>query len=611
MKNPTPLFKLIVSDFGTNEYLQKNKNISTAALNVEIAKSHDVTRKLSFRKPISSVTSVVHFKKEAFTYRERNSSVFELIIAGKADAYLVPAEELDEILSDQLEVIALLAPLENKASFVQEIEIIPGHQPPLWKGYLAVVGLTKNRHEIVKHFGHLDVRKNWGDVAIAGFGPGNPELLTIKALKAIEAAEIIFHDNLLDIDFLNSFDAEKVYVGKRSKNHAFRQEVINEKLRLAAVEGKKVVRLKGGDPFIFGRGIEEVDYLIKNYVKTTVIPGISSAQAASVDALAPLTSRFTSSSVAWLSAHDVEKLKIPQADTLVFFMGASQQDTLAQRLITEGWEANTPVAVVQNASYSHKQIRRYTLESMTTSTDKLPSPVVIIVGWTAEREKSKIPKKWLNTGASISPSESMNIHAPLIRIKALSHTLREQVLFNKLDSFNQIVFTDAHAVKHFFNLLKEKDIDVRNLSHLKLFTVGDEATKELKKLGFNADVVYNSTYELAKLNTTEKGVFKNTLVVTDDTEREEIEKQFKLVGETETSFLSLHTTIASDNPVIHNLKEFNGVVFSHPLEIDRFQEIYEKFPAHLELKCTNNSTNNYLSEIINPSKPSVQLQMNN
>lgn len=611
MKSTTPLFKLIAADSVTNEYLHKNQILSTESFIVEIAKTLEVTRKLSFRKSTTSETSVVHFKREPVNFRERNSNAFELIIHGKADAFLVPAEQLDEILPDQLEVMALLSPLENETAFTQEIEIIPGHQPPLWKGHIAVIGLPENSREIDNQFGHLDVRKNWGEVAIAGFGPGNPEFLTIKALKAIEASDIIFHDNLLDIDFLNSFDAEKVYVGKRSKNHAFRQEVINEKLRLAAVEGKKVVRLKGGDPFIFGRGIEEVDYLIKNFVKTTVIPGISSAQAASVDALAPLTARFTSSSVAWLSAHDVEKLRIPHADTLVFFMGASQQESLAKRLLAEGWEINTPVVVVQNASYSHKQIRRYTLGSMTTTPDKLQSPVVIIVGWTAEREKSKTPKKWLNTGAFSFSSESMNIHAPLIWIKALSHTLREQVLLNKLSSFNQIVLTDAHAVKYFFKLLKEKEIDVRSLSHLRIITLGDEATKKLRELGFNADATFESVYELTKLTTLVKGTFKNTLVVSDDTEREEIEKLFKLMGETEASFLSLHTTIASENPVIHNLKEFNGVVFSHPLEIDRFQELYENFPSHLELRCTNKTTKNHLIDILYPSKTAVKWQLSN
>lgn len=235
-------------------------------------------------------------------------------------------------------------------------------------------------------------QKLWGKVTIAGFGPGNPELLTLKALSALQQADAVFYDNLLDASCLDNYKAEKVYVGKRRGNHACSQAEINNMLLEAALEGKNVLRLKGGDPLIFGRGIEEYNFLAERNVEVELVPGISSAMAAAADALVSLTARGVSSSLAFVSGHDLEKLIIPRADTLVVYMGASNQKPLAKLMIEQGWDEATPLVVVRNASYKDAETRRYTLRSLQESMNLLPSPAIMIIGWTAAETSQQLIK---------------------------------------------------------------------------------------------------------------------------------------------------------------------------------------------------------------------------
>lgn len=299
-------------------------------------------------------------------------------------------------------------------------------------------------------------RPEWGKVTIAGFGPGNPDLLTVKALRALEAADVVFYDDLLDASYLDQFAAEKVYVGKRSTRHAFRQEAINQQLWEAATSGKQVVRLKGGDPFIFGRGMEEYRYLNERSVEVELVPGISSALAAAADALVPLTERGVSSSVAFISGHDLDKLQIPKAETLVIYMGASNQVPLAQRLIDEGWAPATPVAVTRNASYADAETRRYTLERLLSGENLLPSPAIIMVGWTAAADGSRPGRRYLYTGhrrPSAVPEGLHPVHAPLETVdpRGMLQQHPRPMHFN-LEDFEGVYFYSALAVEHFMAL---------------------------------------------------------------------------------------------------------------------------------------------------------------
>jgi len=225
-------------------------------------------------------------------------------------------------------------------------------------------------------------------VYIAGFGPGDPDLLTVKAIKVIKKADVIFFDDLIDHNFLNDYSAEKIYVGKRKGNHSYSQEQINEFLYQSALKGKITVRLKGGDPFIFGRGGEEYNYLKKRFIEVEVIPGITAAFGAAASSGISLTSRGISSSVVFCTGFPLSTKKIPKADTLVFYMSASNLQKTAAKLIKEGRKINTPVALVRNATLSSQETVYSNLIDITEGRASLASPMVAIIGEVAVNKKA-------------------------------------------------------------------------------------------------------------------------------------------------------------------------------------------------------------------------------
>jgi uroporphyrin-III C-methyltransferase len=221
---------------------------------------------------------------------------------------------------------------------------------------------------------------NTSTVYLVGFGPGDPELLTLKAHRIIQEADIVFHDDLIHPDFVDTLKCPAVYVGKRKGSHYKKQSEINELLYKATQEYSKVVRLKGGDPFIFGRGGEELEYLQERNIPVEIVPGITSSMAAAASAKIPLTWRNISQSLTFLPAHHLqeEPIKIPPTGTLVLYMGASKIQQLAQLLISSGRPSSTSVALIQNASFPEEKVWYTNIEEMASL--EVASPLVIIVG---------------------------------------------------------------------------------------------------------------------------------------------------------------------------------------------------------------------------------------
>jgi uroporphyrin-III C-methyltransferase len=219
-------------------------------------------------------------------------------------------------------------------------------------------------------------------VYLTGFGPGDPELMTLKAHHTLEKADIIFYDDLIDKTILINYKAEKKYVGKRRGKHSKSQEEINHMLFEAACnpKNKVIVRLKGGDPLIFGRVGEELDYLIQKGVKVELIPGISAGNAAAARLKIPLTQRYISSSVSYCSGHIEERIFIPQTDTIIFYMCAKNALCIFKKLIQYGYPDNTPVALLTDISNSKETVKISTLLDELDKKESYPSPLIIIVG---------------------------------------------------------------------------------------------------------------------------------------------------------------------------------------------------------------------------------------
>ena len=230
-----------------------------------------------------------------------------------------------------------------------------------------------------------------GEVYLVGAGPGDPELLTFKALRLMQKADVVVYDRLVSKDILELVrrDAEKIYVGKAKSKHTLPQEEINELLAEEALKGNRVVRLKGGDPFIFGRGGEEIETLIKHDVSFQVVPGITAASGAASYAGIPLTHRDHAQSVVFATGHlrdnsiDLDWPALVQNNqTSVFYMGMTGLPIISKKLIAHGMSADMPVAIVESATMDKQKVVTGTLSTIVEKAEQeqIKPPALIIVG---------------------------------------------------------------------------------------------------------------------------------------------------------------------------------------------------------------------------------------
>ncbi|KNC90215.1 siroheme synthase CysG [Trabulsiella odontotermitis] len=227
-----------------------------------------------------------------------------------------------------------------------------------------------------------------GEVVLVGAGPGDAGLLTLKGLQQIQQADIVVYDRLVSDDIMNLVrrDADRVFVGKRAGYHCVPQEEINQILLREAQKGKRVVRLKGGDPFIFGRGGEELETLCNAGIPFSVVPGITAASGCSAYAGIPLTHRDYAQSVRLVTGHlktgselDWHNLAA-EKQTLVFYMGLNQAATIQQKLIEHGMAADMPIALVENGTAIKQRVVDGTLAQLGELAQQVVSPSLIIVG---------------------------------------------------------------------------------------------------------------------------------------------------------------------------------------------------------------------------------------
>jgi len=230
-----------------------------------------------------------------------------------------------------------------------------------------------------------------GEVYLVGAGPGDPDLLTFRALRLMQQADVVVYDRLVSKEILDMArrDADRIYVGKERSNHAVPQEDINHLLARLGKEGKRVCRLKGGDPFIFGRGGEEIDTLMQQGVPFQVVPAITAASGASSYAGIPLTHREYSQSVVFTTGHlkdgsmnlNWKGLAQPN-QTIVFYMGLQGIAVICRELIAHGMPDSTPIALVQKATTPQQKVVTATLGTMPDEVEKsdIKPPTLIIVG---------------------------------------------------------------------------------------------------------------------------------------------------------------------------------------------------------------------------------------
>lgn len=227
-------------------------------------------------------------------------------------------------------------------------------------------------------------------VYLTGAGPGDVELLTLKAVKAIQNADILIYDRLVNPEILElaKKECELIYVGKEDKKHTLPQEDINELIYQASLKYENVVRLKGGDPFVFGRGAEEALYLKQRGIHFEIIPGITSAIAVPAYAGIPVTHRGLTTSFRVVTGHENPKKKISQIEwetflndeTIIFLMGYHNIEIISSKLLSLGKRKDYPCAVISKGTTTEQKVVVGTLEDIVEKSKDLPTPVMIIIG---------------------------------------------------------------------------------------------------------------------------------------------------------------------------------------------------------------------------------------
>lgn len=483
--------------------------------------------------------------------------------------------------------------LENRIT-----EVLPFKTHPL-QGKLAVV-VREGNETVASLFESKDIRSTYGAVTLVGFGPGDPDLLTIAGDKALSTSDIIFYDDLLDESFLNKYKAEKVYVGKRRNKHSYHQDDINELLYQAAINGKKVVRLKGGDSMIFAHGREEIDYLQSRHIIVNVVSGISAGIALAACTHIPLTHRGVSSSVCFVTGHSKSHLKTPRADTLVYYMGGANMREIASALINDGWNINTPVALVHNVSLKDQKTYFSTLYELKDTTIEYPTPILIIIGDVVNLESGTKPSI-LVTGTTKEEYEHLGnvIHTPLIKITESDRTdlLREGL--SKLETFDWLIFTSRYGVKYFFEWLRKEKKDIRKLSNSKIASVGKTTTLELEN--------YNIYPELESATESAEGLIEYFKLHKINNQKILLPRSDKGLKYLSEKLIELGNDIL-DMPIYKNsinteaamvdLSRIDQIVFASPSTIDAFIELYGYIPTNVKLVTKGKTTEEYLKNKI-------------
>lgn len=353
-----------------------------------------------------------------------------------------------------------------------------------------------------------------GKVYLVGAGPGNPELITVKGCKLLQSCNAVVYDRLAAEELLDyvSEDCEKIYVGKEAGKHYKKQEEINEILVDCAKKHKIVVRLKGGDPFVFGRGGEEVNALERYGIPYEVIPGITSAVAVPECAGIPVTHRGVSRSFHVITGHTKEdfgnlvcdyKVLAKAEGTLVFLMGLSKIGQIARELMAAGKSGAIPVAVISDGTTGYQKVVRATLSDIEEKVkeSEIPSPAVIVIGETAGYEYLYHPVNIRRIGITATDSLWKKLERRFTEIgmqpvficnmqvvETEGMQRLEEELF-RIENYQWILFTSQNAVRLFFKRMKRKEIDIRRVGSIRFAVLGSGTAEKLLEYGIRADFI--------------------------------------------------------------------------------------------------------------------------
>jgi uroporphyrinogen III methyltransferase/synthase len=443
-----------------------------------------------------------------------------------------------------------------------------------------------------------------GKVYLVGAGPGDVELVTQKGLRLISEADVILYDHLLSMELLTFArpDAEIIPVGKFAGDHTLPQEKMNDLIVEKAKQGNKVVRLKGGDCYLFGRGGEEVEACYDAGIEFEVVPGVTSALAAPCYGGIPPTHRDYTSSVAIVTGHrkkgDNRPIDIPKAGTVIFLMSVGNITNIIDSLLAEGWSNDTPIAVVEHGTWYTQRVIKGTLANFLEIAERseLRTPGIFIVGkvvelqdkldWFTKRPNVLVlgshPERYRHLGNVV--------HRRIIDCVALDDYTQADKAFADIEQFDWLIFTSVNGAKFMFPRLAQMNKDTRSLAHAKIAAIGQSTAKRLSEYGIIADLIpptESSTgllTEFAKLDLTGKKV----LLPQAEVASTELPEGLAAAGALVTA-VPVYKTVDMDPGEI-DFDYIDRILFTSGSTVRAFAAKYGAIPPHIEVLALGKPT---------------------
>lgn len=418
-------------------------------------------------------------------------------------------ERLQEALPDSLDEI--LDWLEEKRSQLKAQIPVQSTRAGIYRKIFDKC-MEKGKPLTEEEWGQILAGKSGGSVTLVGAGCGKADLITVKGLRLLQQCDAVVYDDLIDLVLLDSVPetADRIYMGKRSGHHSAPQEEINQILVALAKQGKKVVRLKGGDPYLFGRGGEEMLALLKEGIPCQEVPGIPSAIGIAAEAGIPVTHRGASRGLHIVTAHTTDTEDgLPEdfdalaqlSGTLVFLMGLRQLPKIVKRLLAAGKSGDTPAAVLSGGNSKNPARIRAKLSEIETAAEKagVSSPAIIMIGEVAALDFHAKDQLEKHVKIGITGTEEIARKQQKLFEEQGAETVwlcrscikEREVSFEScfdLESPKWIVFTSANGVKTFFHQAEKQQIDFLKMKHLKYAVIGSATGKALEQYGVHADL---------------------------------------------------------------------------------------------------------------------------
>lgn len=396
-----------------------------------------------------------------------------------------------------------------------------------------------------------------GTVYLVGAGPGDAGLITVRGRDLVERADVVVYDRLVGAEIINwcRADAEKIFVGKEAGRHSMTQDEINSLLVEKALQGQQVCRLKGGDPFVFGRGGEEALFCLQHEVPFEIVPGVTSAIAAPAYAGIPVTHRGAATSFAVVTGHtkddEAPPENLPVADTLICLMGVRALPKIVAALLARGENPDKPVALVRWGTTENQQVVNGTLETIESEVEKaqLRPPALIVIGevvnlreqlrwfdhrplWgqtvivtRAREQASSLVSGLRGCGARV-------IQCPTIRVEDLEDYALLNSAIENLHNYNWVVFTSTNGVEKFWEQLKRHELDARALGQSQVAAIGPATETALKERGIVPDLVPQSSIsEEVAASLVQHGIKEKTVLIVRALEgREVLQEKLRAEG---------------------------------------------------------------------------------